>query len=59
MAECILETVCRLVAYLVVLPVCLIVATPFILISAPFWQGGVKSGYAAIFRWWQWGINIT
>jgi hypothetical protein len=30
--------------------VALVLATPFILISAPFRESGVKGGYASVFR---------
>ena len=39
------------VAQLLAVPVIYLVATPFILISAPLREGGVRGGYAAIHRW--------
>ena len=39
------------VAQLLAVPVIYIVATPFILLSAPFRQSGVRGGYAAVHRW--------
>jgi hypothetical protein len=36
---------------LLVVPIAYVVATPFILISAPFRESGVRGGYAAVRRW--------
>ena len=41
----------ELFANLVVVPIIFVVATPFILISAPFRKSGVRGGYAAVHRW--------
>jgi hypothetical protein len=36
---------------LFIAPIIYVVATPFILISAPFRESGVRGGYAAVRRW--------
>lgn len=36
---------------LIFVPAIYLVATPFILISAPFRESGVRGGYAAVHRW--------
>jgi hypothetical protein len=41
----------ELFASLIVVPTTYAVATPFILVSAPFRQSGVRGGYTAIQRW--------
>ena len=37
-------------AELFIVPIAYVVATPFILISAPFRESGVRGGYAAVRR---------
>jgi hypothetical protein len=60
MGELIIELIGKLIAQRILLPVLLILATPFVLISAPFRRGGVKSGYAAVYQWWDnWGFSLT
>jgi hypothetical protein len=39
------------IAKFVVVTIGTVVATPFILISAPFRTSGVKGGYVTLFRW--------
>jgi len=50
MGEFLIQVVFRAIACLALLPVGLIVATPFVLISAPFRRGGIRAGYAAFIR---------
>lgn len=38
-------------AEFLIVPIVYVVATPFILVSAPFRKSGVKGGYAAVRRW--------
>jgi len=38
-------------AELFIVPIAHVVATPFILVSAPFRESGVRGGYAAVRRW--------
>jgi hypothetical protein len=38
-------------AQLLYIPAIYLVATPFILISAPFRKSGIRGGYAAVHRW--------
>lgn len=42
-----------LVLALAMLEFSLLLATPFILLSAPFRPGHIRSDYAAVFRWWK------
>ncbi|WP_428307754.1 hypothetical protein [Lacipirellula sp.] len=39
------------IAQMIAVPIIYLVATPFILVTAPFRQSGVRGGYAAIHRW--------
>lgn len=56
----VVSVICTLISYVILLPVCMVVATPFVLILAPFRRGGVKAGYAAVYRWWdKWGMFIV
>jgi hypothetical protein len=52
----VLEFLAKLIANLIVLflllPVCLAVATPVILLTAPFRPGHIRSDYKAVVRWW-------
>ena len=58
MAEFVGEILGRLILFLVLFPTCLAMATPFVLLAAPFHQGGVRGGYAAVIRALSFGANF-
>jgi hypothetical protein len=58
--EFVAHVVASLILACVLLPICLAVATPIILLKAPIWPGRIRSDYAAVYRWWdKWAIFIV
>jgi hypothetical protein len=42
------------------LPICLVIATPVILLRALIWPGQLRSDYSADYRWWdRWAIILV
>jgi hypothetical protein len=53
MVQAIVEVVVGAILAFVMLPASLVLATPFILASAPFRPGRIRADYVAVFKWWQ------
>jgi hypothetical protein len=49
----------RLIACVLLFPIWLAVATPFILIAAPFHQGGIRGGYRVAIRAYDWTCLVV
>lgn len=52
MVDWIAEALCRLIVCVILLPVCLILATPVILLLAPFRSGRIRADYRRVIEFW-------
>jgi hypothetical protein len=59
LGEIVVGIIARVVAYVVLLPIYLALATPLVLIAAPFHKGGVRGGYRRVLRAYDWGFFIA
>jgi hypothetical protein len=57
--EVVVGIVTRIILYLFLMPIYLALATPFVLVAAPFHKGGVRGGYRAVLRAYDWTYFIA